>query len=83
MEFAKTDSSILVVSDCPLGGLAGLFSDDDCRRMIRCPAREACATLGCLRSVGLIIVSMDAVTPDQVVSITDRAREALVPVLMI
>jgi len=83
MENIKNDSSILVVSDCPLGGIEGLFTDEDRRRMFRCPAAEACKTLGCLRSLGLIIVSMDAVTSEQVVTITDRAREALVPVLMI
>lgn len=83
MENLRNESSILVVSDCPLGGLGGLFSEADRRRMFRCPAGEACRTLGCLRSVGLIIVSIDSVTSEQVVTLTDRAREALVPVLMI
>lgn len=75
--------SILFVSDHPAGGLNCFLSDEEKGRMITCPVREACRTLGCLRQIGLIIVSMDCVTREEVVTITDWARDACVPVLMI
>jgi hypothetical protein len=75
-------STILFIGDCPIGGLSYLLADTG-DQIAQCPAREVCEKFGCLRSIRFMIVCLDCVSSEEITTITDRARETLVPVLFI
>ena len=76
-------SEILFIGDCSIGGLRCLLTNTDEEQVTQCSAREVCKKFGCLRSIRYMIVCLDCVSNEEIVTITDRAREALVPVLLI
>jgi hypothetical protein len=75
-------STILFVGDCSIGGLSCLLAGIG-DQIAQCPARDICEKFGCLRSIRFMVVCLDCVSSNEITTITDHARETLIPVLFI